>query len=104
VTIRATDGTMHEFQASKETLPDLEEGDRIEARLRHRGGGADGVSRAPVHRRSSAGCFEPATRPAREGPADEIAVRAVATPRAVFGGVAQFMLASPCSPTFWSAG
>jgi Cu/Ag efflux protein CusF len=34
VTIRATDGTMHEFQASKETLQDLKEGDRIEARLR----------------------------------------------------------------------
>jgi hypothetical protein len=34
VTIRATDGTMHEFQASSETLQDLKEGDRIEARLR----------------------------------------------------------------------
>jgi len=34
VTIRAADGTMHEFQASKETLQDLKEGDRIEARLR----------------------------------------------------------------------
>jgi hypothetical protein len=34
VTIRAKDGTMHEFQASKETLRDLKEGDTIEARLR----------------------------------------------------------------------
>lgn len=34
VTIRATDGTTHEFQASKETLQDLKVGDRIEARLR----------------------------------------------------------------------
>jgi hypothetical protein len=34
VTIRANDGTMHEFQASKETLRDLKEGDTIEARLR----------------------------------------------------------------------
>jgi hypothetical protein len=36
VSIRASDGTMHEFQASKETLQDLKEGDRIEARLRRR--------------------------------------------------------------------
>jgi hypothetical protein len=34
VTIRAADGSMHEFTASKETLDDLKEGDRIEARLR----------------------------------------------------------------------
>ena len=34
VTIRAKDGTMHEFRASKETLQDLKEGDTIEARLR----------------------------------------------------------------------
>jgi ribosomal protein S1 len=34
VTIRAADGTIHEFQASKETLQDLKVGDRIEARLR----------------------------------------------------------------------
>jgi Cu/Ag efflux protein CusF len=34
VTIRAADGLVHEFQASKETLQDLKEGDRIEARLR----------------------------------------------------------------------
>jgi len=34
VTIRAADGTLLEFQASKETLQDLKEGDRIEARLR----------------------------------------------------------------------
>jgi hypothetical protein len=36
VTIRAADGTTYEFQASKETLQDLKEGDRIEARLRQR--------------------------------------------------------------------
>ncbi len=34
VTVRAADGVTHEFQASKETLQDLKEGDRIEARLR----------------------------------------------------------------------
>jgi hypothetical protein len=34
VTIRAKDGTTHEFQASKETLRDLKVGDTIEARLR----------------------------------------------------------------------
>ena len=34
VTIRAKDGTIHEFQASKETLKDMKEGDAIEARLR----------------------------------------------------------------------
>jgi hypothetical protein len=34
VTIRASDGQTHEFQASKETLQDLKEGDRLEARLR----------------------------------------------------------------------
>ncbi|HZS32693.1 MAG TPA: hypothetical protein VFC42_04885 [Methylomirabilota bacterium] len=34
VTIRGSDGQMHEFQASKETLQGLKEGDRIEARLR----------------------------------------------------------------------
>jgi Cu/Ag efflux protein CusF len=34
VTIRSADGSMHEFTASKETLDDLKEGDRIEARLR----------------------------------------------------------------------
>jgi ribosomal protein S1 len=34
VTIRAADGTIHEFQASKETLQDLKVGDRTEARLR----------------------------------------------------------------------
>ena len=36
VTIRAANGAMHEFQASKETLQDLKEGDHIEARLRPR--------------------------------------------------------------------
>jgi hypothetical protein len=34
VTVRASDGTTHEFQASKETLQDLKVGDRIEANLR----------------------------------------------------------------------
>jgi len=34
VTIRETDGTVHEFQASKETLEGLKAGDRIEANLR----------------------------------------------------------------------
>ena len=34
VTIQASDGSRHEFKASKETLDDLKEGDRIEARLR----------------------------------------------------------------------
>jgi hypothetical protein len=34
VTVRAADGTIHEFQASKETLADLKTGDRIEAKLR----------------------------------------------------------------------
>jgi hypothetical protein len=34
VTIKAADGSTHEFQASKETLDDLKVGDRIEARLR----------------------------------------------------------------------
>jgi hypothetical protein len=34
VTIRASNGQTHEFEASKETLQDLKEGDRIEARLR----------------------------------------------------------------------
>jgi hypothetical protein len=34
VTVRAADGTVHEFQASPETLRDLKEGDRIETRLR----------------------------------------------------------------------
>lgn len=34
VTIRATDGTTHEFQASNETLQGYKLGDRIEAKLR----------------------------------------------------------------------
>jgi Cu/Ag efflux protein CusF len=34
VTIREADGTVHEFQASKETLQGLKPGDRIEANLR----------------------------------------------------------------------
>jgi hypothetical protein len=34
VTIQSSDGSRHEFTASKETLDDLKEGDRIEARLR----------------------------------------------------------------------
>ena len=35
MTVRAGDGTTHEFQASKETLQDLKAGDRIEAKLRN---------------------------------------------------------------------
>jgi len=34
VTVREPDGTVHEFQASQETLQDLKVGDRIEAKLR----------------------------------------------------------------------
>jgi len=34
VTVRASDGTVHEFQASKETLDGLKVGDRIEAKRR----------------------------------------------------------------------
>jgi hypothetical protein len=34
VTIRADDGTTHEFQASRETLQNLKAGERIEAKLR----------------------------------------------------------------------
>jgi hypothetical protein len=34
LTVRASDGTPHEFQASKETLQDLKVGDRIDAKLR----------------------------------------------------------------------
>ena len=34
VTVREADGTVHEFQASRETLQDLKAGDRIEANLR----------------------------------------------------------------------
>jgi Cu/Ag efflux protein CusF len=34
VTVREPDGTVHEFQASAETLKDLKVGDKIEARLR----------------------------------------------------------------------
>jgi hypothetical protein len=34
VSVRAADGTVHEFQASKETLQDLKVGDRINANLR----------------------------------------------------------------------
>jgi Cu/Ag efflux protein CusF len=34
VTIKASDGTTHEFQANAETLKGLKVGDRIEARLR----------------------------------------------------------------------
>jgi hypothetical protein len=36
VTIRAKDGTVHEFQASQETLRDLKVGETIEAQLRPR--------------------------------------------------------------------
>ena len=34
VTVRASDGTVNEFGASKETLQDLKVGDRIEAKRR----------------------------------------------------------------------
>ncbi len=34
ITVRDTSGTVHEFQASAETLKDLKPGDRIEANLR----------------------------------------------------------------------
>jgi hypothetical protein len=34
VTVRESDGTMHEFQASKETLENLKVGGHIEAKLR----------------------------------------------------------------------
>ncbi len=34
ITVKETDGTVHEFQASTETLQDLKAGDHIEARLR----------------------------------------------------------------------
>lgn len=36
LTIRASDGTMHEFGASKETLEDYKVGDPVKARLRTR--------------------------------------------------------------------
>ena len=35
VTMRTSDGTIHEFQASKETLQELKAGDRIAAKLRN---------------------------------------------------------------------
>jgi aconitase B len=34
ITVREADGTVHEFQASKETLEEFKAGDRIEANLR----------------------------------------------------------------------
>ncbi len=34
VTVRESDGTLHEFQASTETLQDLKVGGRVEAKLR----------------------------------------------------------------------
>jgi hypothetical protein len=34
ITVRGTDGTTHEFDASKETLQDYKVGDRIQAKLR----------------------------------------------------------------------
>jgi ribosomal protein S1 len=34
VTVRGADGTVHEFQASTETLQDLKVGGRVEAKLR----------------------------------------------------------------------
>jgi hypothetical protein len=36
VTVRGADGTVHEFQASTETLQDLKVGGRVEAKLRER--------------------------------------------------------------------
>jgi len=35
VTMRTSDGTVHEFQASKETLQDFKAGDHITAKLRN---------------------------------------------------------------------
>lgn len=34
ISVRGADGTVHEFEASKETQQDLKVGDRIEAKLR----------------------------------------------------------------------
>ena len=34
MTLRTAEGTMHEFQASKETLQDLKVGDEVKAKLR----------------------------------------------------------------------
>jgi hypothetical protein len=34
LTLRASDGTVHEFNASKDTLKDVKVGDRLEAKLR----------------------------------------------------------------------
>jgi Cu/Ag efflux protein CusF len=34
ITVKAKDGTTHEFKASKETIADMKPGDQIEARLR----------------------------------------------------------------------
>jgi hypothetical protein len=34
LTVREADGTVHEFQASKETLANLKAGDRVEANLK----------------------------------------------------------------------
>jgi hypothetical protein len=34
ITLRASDGTVHEFNASKDTLKDVKVGDRLEAKLR----------------------------------------------------------------------
>ena len=34
ITVKASDGTTHEFRASAETLTDMKPGDHIEARLR----------------------------------------------------------------------
>jgi hypothetical protein len=36
VTVRSADGKAYEFEASKETMRDLKEGDRIEAKQRKR--------------------------------------------------------------------
>jgi ribosomal protein S1 len=34
ITVKESDGSVHEFKASRETLQDLKAGDRIDARLR----------------------------------------------------------------------
>jgi hypothetical protein len=38
ITLRASDGTLHEFNASRDTLKDVKVGDRLEAKLRRPAG------------------------------------------------------------------
>jgi hypothetical protein len=38
ITLRASDGTVHEFNASRDTLKDVKVGDRLEAKLRRPAG------------------------------------------------------------------